>query len=88
MNRLLTRRQFTITASVALGALAVGDGCAAGQSREVREGRISARPRADSTTSLRSGPLGLSAGGRDGILFVPDPPAARSKKTRRKKKRF
>ena len=78
MNRLLTRRQFTITASVALGALAVGDGCAAGQSREVREGRISARPRADSTTSLRSGPLGLSAGGRDGILFVPDPPAARS----------
>jgi len=78
MNKQLTRRQFTITASVALGALAVGDGCAAGQSREVRQGRISARPRADATTSLRSGPLGLSAGGRDGVLFVPDPPAARS----------
>jgi len=75
---LLTRRQFTVTAGLALGALAVGDGCAAGQSREVREGRISARPRAESTTSLRSGPLGLSAGGRDGVLFVPDLPPARS----------
>ena len=78
MNKLPTRRQFTVTAGLALGALAVGDGCAAGQSRELREGRISARPRADSTTSLRSGPLGLSTGGRDGVLFVPDPPAARS----------
>jgi phospholipase/carboxylesterase len=78
MKHTITRRRFAVTAGLALGALAVGDGCAAGQSRELREGRISARPRSDAATTLRSGPLGLETSGRDGVLFVPaDPPIDR-----------
>jgi len=40
------------------------------------DGRLSARPAKGVTTSLTSGPLGLGAGERDGVVQMPSAPAA------------
>jgi phospholipase/carboxylesterase len=68
VGRHITRRRFASIASQAI-ALALGSGPvrAAAQSRN---GRLAARPRAV-VTSLKSGPLGLVQGGRDGVIQMP-----------------
>jgi phospholipase/carboxylesterase len=72
----LTRRQFALTTGLAFASMAFGDSCAeAGQSRDVREGRLTARPLNNPpAASLKSGPLGLG-GERDGVLQIPTAPA-------------
>lgn len=58
-------------ASVALGQ-ALGQGCAtATRAADGDDGRLTARPRAGVTSSLKSGPLGLGQGGRDGAIQMP-----------------
>jgi phospholipase/carboxylesterase len=77
VKKTVTRRQFTITSGLTFASMVLSDGCAeAGQSRELRDGRLTARPRPDAVRSIRSGPLGLGAGERDGVLQIPSAPAA------------
>jgi predicted esterase len=75
----ISRRRFTLTAGLAAASFALGNACSeAGQTREQREGRLTARPRPGGGPPLPSGPLGLASGGRNGVVQVPDvpPPAA------------
>jgi predicted esterase len=68
----LTRREFAVTTGYALASMALGEGCAAStQGTGVEAGRLSARPRSGVAASLQSGPLGLGAGGRDGVIQMP-----------------
>ena len=68
---MITRRRFGITAAGAWASMAFGDACAsATRELEPSDGRLSARPRGDSTTSLKSGALGL-ASDRDGVVQMP-----------------
>jgi len=68
----LTRRKFALMTGGAFAAFALGDGCIeAGQSREFRDGRLTTRPHPASANSLKSGPLGLDSGERDGVVQVP-----------------
>src|SRR5712671_6500475 len=74
-DRRITRRAFGATASCALASLALGDSCAAlGIPAAVNDGHLTARPRGDAVTSLRSGPLGLGSG-RDGMVQMPTAPS-------------
>jgi phospholipase/carboxylesterase len=69
----ITRRRFTITAGSAAVAALFGDfEVAWAQSRDDRASRITARPRANVTFTLSSGPLGLASDGRDGVVQIPD----------------
>ncbi len=71
-SRPLTRRDFVVTAGCAFASAAFGQGCAVStQSTAGSDGRLTARPRAGAGTSLRSGPLGLGVGGRDGVIQMP-----------------
>lgn len=68
--REITRRVFGLAAINAAAA------CVAGWPLRLRaqganDGRLTARPRADVTTTLKSGPLGLPSDGRDGVLQIP-----------------
>jgi predicted esterase len=76
----VSRRQFAVTAGFALSSVVLGHGCAdAGQSQDRREARLTARPGQNAgRLSISSGPLGLDANGRDGVLQVPSVPAADS----------
>jgi predicted esterase len=65
------RRRFAITAGCALASVAFGDACATATNAAGEDGRLTARPRAGAATSLTSGPLGLSRGGRDGTIQMP-----------------
>jgi phospholipase/carboxylesterase len=68
----ITRREFTLTAGLALASVVVSDGCAeAAQSSGAGGSLLSARPRRDVTADLESGPLGLGTGGRDGFIQLP-----------------
>jgi predicted esterase len=71
-DRGVSRRTFGLAALAALG---LGDACAAADRGAAGDGRLSARPRAGGTTSLRSGALGLGAD-RDGMIQMPSAPAA------------
>ena len=73
MESCVTRRHFVVTAGSVLASVALGDGCVAAQGREPR---IAVRPREGVTTSLESGPLGLSSGGRDALIQMPSAIAA------------
>lgn len=76
---MISRRRFSLTAGFAAASFALGNGCSeAGQTREQREGRLTARPRFGASPALATGALGLGSGGRDGVVQVPDvaPPAA------------
>jgi phospholipase/carboxylesterase len=67
--RRVTRRRFTLT----LGGALAGAACSSLETavaQSTHAARLSARPR-PAQTSLRSGPLGLAAGGRDGIVQLP-----------------
>jgi len=71
----ITRRHFALIAGGAFATFALGDACIeAGQSREFRDGRFTTRPRRASTNALKSGPLGLGSGERDGVVQVPSTP--------------
>jgi phospholipase/carboxylesterase len=65
------RRQFAITAGCALASVAFGDACAAATRAAGEDGRLTARPRAGAATALKSGPLGLGRGSRDGTIQMP-----------------
>src|SRR5436190_5661495 len=72
MDSQLTRRQFVATAGGAFASIAFGSACVgAAQSKDDREGRLTARPHSGATTSLKSGPLGLVSAGRDGVIQMP-----------------
>jgi phospholipase/carboxylesterase len=69
---MLSRRQFTFTAGSAVAAAVLGDlSSACAQSQDERVSRLTALPRPRVSTSLTSGPLGLSPGGRDGVIQIP-----------------
>src|SRR5688572_14744037 len=77
-GRVVDRRQFAITAGCALVSAAFGPATSAtGVPRTVKvraasdDGRLTARPRAGAATSLKSAPLGLGRGGRDGVFQMP-----------------
>ena len=59
----------------AFATFALGDGCIeASQSREFRDGRLTTRPHRAPANTLKSGPLGLDPGERDGVVQVPTTP--------------
>lgn len=67
----LTRRRFGVTAAYALASVAFGDACLVStKSADNEDGRLTAKPRAGATTTLKSGPLGLGSG-RDGVIQMP-----------------
>ena len=71
----MTRRRFATTAGCALASIAFGGtGSAAARTEDAGDGRLTARPRATVTGALNSGPLGLGAGGRDGVIQMPSLP--------------
>lgn len=71
-KRTLTRRQFAATSGYVLAAAALGEACAGWTTAaEEGEGRLTARPLDEVTTSVTSGPLGLDSSGRDGIIQLP-----------------
>jgi phospholipase/carboxylesterase len=73
-DRRITRRAFGTTAGCALAAFAFGDACAfATKPSDANDARLTARPRDDATTSLKSGPLGLGSA-RDGVIQMPTAP--------------
>jgi phospholipase/carboxylesterase len=59
-----------LTAGYALASVACGQGCVSTSAADGDVGRLTARPRAGVTSSLKSGPLGLG-GGRDGVIQLP-----------------
>jgi phospholipase/carboxylesterase len=67
----ITRRHFVTLAGGALGSVAFGHACTVSTTSAAgNDGRLTARPHADVTTSLKSGPLGLG-GDRDGVIQMP-----------------
>ena len=71
METRVTRRQFVATASTAVASLTLAHCVGSAQSRPGHDGRLTARPRSGVKTSLKSGPLGLGDGGRDGVIQMP-----------------
>ena len=73
LNGPMTRRRFALTTGCALASVAFGDACAVStEGAAGTDGRLTARPRANVATSLKSGPLGLgTSGGRDGVIQMP-----------------
>ena len=73
-NRRVNRRSFGMTAACAAAAVALGDACAfATRASDASDGRLTARPRGDATTSLKSGALGLGTDS-DGVVQMPTAP--------------
>lgn len=72
MSDWVTRRRFATMVGGALGWATIGDtSLASTQVVQATSGRLTARPRRGVTTTLGSGPLGLGAGGRDGVIQMP-----------------
>jgi phospholipase/carboxylesterase len=70
-----TRRGFLATAASTLATFAVGQSCLGSTTTRQRgEGRLTARPRSSTETSLVSGPLGLGDSRRDGVIQMPAAP--------------
>src|ERR1700675_1771403 len=68
----VTRRHFAARAGCALASVVFGDACIVStKSPEGNDGRLTSRPGAGVATSLKSGPLGLGSGGRDGVIQMP-----------------
>lgn len=71
----VSRRRFGLTAGRAIASVVCGSAglasAAAAQSAAAGAARFSARPRTNVPASLVSGPLGLSAGDRDGVIQMP-----------------
>ncbi|HEX7136777.1 MAG TPA: PHB depolymerase family esterase [Vicinamibacterales bacterium] len=67
-----TRRRFGVAAGCTLMSAVFGDACAVfTRATEANDPRLSARPRRDAQTSLKSGQLGLSGGDRDALMQMP-----------------
>ena len=68
----ITRRRFGLSAASALASVVFGEACLVStQTTADSDGRLTARPRDGVATALKSGPLGLGQGGRDGIIQMP-----------------
>jgi phospholipase/carboxylesterase len=70
VDRQVTRRQFALRASRALALVAFGGGSAPAAAQS-NDGRLMVRPRDKVVTSLKTGPLGLGKGIRDGVIQMP-----------------
>jgi phospholipase/carboxylesterase len=70
----VTRRRFGITAGGALASVTFGQACLVA-TKTASDGRLTARPSTGIVTSLKSGPLGLGGGDRDGVIQMPAAPA-------------
>jgi phospholipase/carboxylesterase len=67
-----TRRRFVWTAGGALGSVAFGEACSAStKAADGENARLTARPRGDVTTSLKTGLLGVGKPGQDGMIQMP-----------------
>src|SRR4051812_23165725 len=75
MDSRVTRRHFAVTAGSMLASVAFGACVSEIGSAQAQDGRLTARPRAGVKTTLKSGPLGLGAGDRDGVIQMPSSPA-------------
>ena len=69
----ITRRRFVTIAGGAIGSVAFGKACIVSTRTADHDGRLTARPRAGVPTTLKSGPLGIGSGGRDGVIRMPSP---------------
>jgi phospholipase/carboxylesterase len=69
----ITRRTFGLTAGGALASLAFSEACLVAEP-VAGDARLTAVPGANVTTSLKSGPLGLPRGDRDGVVQIPSAP--------------
>lgn len=74
----LTRRDFGLLAGTTLTSLAFSECTLAEQAVRGGDGRLSAKFKETAKTTAKAGtnPLGLDAGGRDGLLHVPEKLAA------------
>jgi len=71
-KRALTRRGFGVAAGCTLMSAMLDDACAVFTgAATASDPRLSARPRRDAVTSLKSGQLGLSSGDRDALIQLP-----------------
>ncbi len=68
-DRRFTRRRFSIVVGGSLASAAFGEGCLV--ATKANDGRLTARPHGNSSTTLDSGPLGLSGSERDGMIQMP-----------------
>jgi phospholipase/carboxylesterase len=66
----ISRRRFGAIGGGALASLIVGGACSRSTSAAGGDGRLTARPRANATTTAKDGRLGLESG-RDAILKLP-----------------
>jgi phospholipase/carboxylesterase len=69
----VTRRRFGVTAGCALASFAFGDACVVA-TRTAEAERLSARPSGDAKTTLKSGPIAMPRGDRDGVIQMPSSP--------------
>ncbi len=72
MEARITRRRFGLTAGSVFASVVFGDACLVStKSAEGADGQLTVRPRPGVATTLKSGPLGLGTGGRDGVIQMP-----------------
>ena len=71
MDPRITRRRFVTVAGGSLAAAVLGPTRLFSEQLAGRGSRLTARPRGGVKTSLQSGPLGLGAGDRDGVIQMP-----------------
>jgi phospholipase/carboxylesterase len=67
----ITRRRFGVTAGGALASLAFGEACLVATKTSEADSRLTARPAKDVKTTLKSGPIGMARGDRDGLIQMP-----------------
>ena len=68
---MITRRRFGVTAGGALASLAFGEACLVATKPPDADARLTARPGQNVVTSLKSGPIGMARGDRDGLIQMP-----------------
>jgi len=67
----ISRRQFGVTAGYAVASMAFGNACLVATKTADADARLSVRPQKDAKTTLKSGPIGLPRGERDGVIQMP-----------------
>jgi phospholipase/carboxylesterase len=72
LNGRVSRRKLFFAAGGAFASVAFGEACGAWtKAADGEDARLTARPRADVTTSLKTGLLGLGQPGQDGMIQMP-----------------
>jgi len=72
----LTRRELGLAAGGTLATIAAfGAGCRFAKAASDSDARLTARPKPDAATTLKSGPIGMPRGDRDGLIQMPSKPA-------------